>query len=1336
MEKKNQRGNDAKARREDKFETLFSRFSGYYDYIIQHNIPEKFVIKDKDGNYTDPIRIISNEIKNGPLGVTTYQMLRRKLVSLPDNFFAYLVYIAMTEGTEKGHAKIAKKVLDDLEEFLQIKDTKRGHTTDERIIEDYGKNWRSEVKRTLDKKIFKEIDKIKEFFRNIYILYSFKEKSAFNKGLYQSRVKDTKKFEDTYREIFDVFDYFKKSVIPFNPFADDFMLPTVDIAKENIISKSYIFTPVMEGFSEITKFDMLTIFYRVKCQINVPYVQLKGDEDMFLSKLYTGEGIENRPNFDYTADPEKNENETMNTMKIIIWCNSGKDKNIKDAPRISFKTITWKFNKNQINFTVTQDTSLEQMTKILLSNVPGLSLTNKREKSIKAEFFVMPSHYIEDPLKFTIQNFENFYDFFFFDEVKFQVLFQRKDKLIMYYRLRGSEKDRLKITLHNEKTVTTETYTLKGTGEKKQYNSKTEMIRVKLTKGTDQGLIDEFSFMFSLMYYFYTFLMIINPEIPENLEVQEAERTERKGRAGEELSILMKKAPDLFVKGYANVCQNHKPTIIDEDEVEQYRDDGYDVLEFPIRDENGPTGGYYYFISEHENYPHPYVLPARGRENDLPNFHIYPWTVCCRKRFQSDKDPNYKKFLKGIPPEVKVMRGKGAGLNKVAASHNLLAVNSLLSSLLSSYTDLTPGEFKRYGTPRDPHSFIHAILIAINDIYYTSLLGVEGRDVNKHLPELFCILLRESLVKEPAEDDENIAEMNKVYDMLYDSEELELNPGEEKMDAYKYFLNVNRKVKLECCRQELYDFKITTIVNHILDPDHVFDPILYYRLLEELFEINIYVFKMPNKGDDISVGEFELPRNKYYHSRYENSRPTVLIMRSRINPTHFELCVESKDKYIKKVFPENMTRFCNRIMKAIQTTYTLTPQSIYISLYSQKNYADIFKFPMTGQYLDINGKCQCINFEFEFKGKENNLSVFIPPGQPLNVSQTSKFHQIDSNVLLQFLDNPKLVSIKNEKIVGFWYEAYKLEKAIFIPIVPIDRDSMRDVEETDIHPLFEKESHSIGITKRIAKMERDIRIIKELCIWLMIISELPFDEFIDSYLRVIPKSEEYKDTSRFYDLSDVEARFPEIENGNIEEALEYYQNICPSLIMENEIIMCNRSFANSIAIELRNYYFQRKEEVPRYISGLYLHDNDFNKEKNVAFFNNKKEMIEWIRSNVEDLVITSFTPFENRVSPIIFMNNIGNIYFIQPVAGGSLRRALNVSKIWQESRVNIGYNADELEDDYAYIEYFLEKGSNLLEIFSTHDDRGDDVEVEDDTDYLKVILINKNQYLFYALLKF
>lgn len=96
------------------------------------------------------------------------------------------------------------------------------------------------------------------------------------------------------------------------------------------------------------------------------------------------------------------------------------------------------------------------------------------------------------------------------------------------------------------------------------------------------------------------------------------------------------------------------------------------------------------------------------------------------------------------------------------------------------------------------------------------------------------------------------------------------------------------ELPFEIYKQELYDVTYDEFVSRITDMNHYIDPYLYYRGLEEIFNVNIFVFTStlvklnPSSLEELEsdIPTLEIPRCHEYHTRTRNDRGIVCIYKN------------------------------------------------------------------------------------------------------------------------------------------------------------------------------------------------------------------------------------------------------------------------------------------------------------------------------------------------------------------------------------------------------------------------------------------------------------------------
>ena len=165
--------------------------------------------------------------------------------------------------------------------------------------------------------------------------------------------------------------------------------------------------------------------------------------------------------------------------------------------------------------------------------------------------------------------------------------------------------------------------------------------------------------------------------------------------------------------------------------------------------------------------------------------------------------------------------------DKILAPGRGGTISTSVSSFLSRY-DEDSGRILRHGVPRSTNSFIHCVATAVEDRGYNTTANQEEY-VSQIRANLFQIGIRPEIL-----------------------------------------------------RQELYDMTNEDIITTATDNDEFFDPLLYYRSMEILFDCNIYIFALNDKDHEtgLKTSLLQLPRHKYFHAHPPiPGRPVVIVVR-------------------------------------------------------------------------------------------------------------------------------------------------------------------------------------------------------------------------------------------------------------------------------------------------------------------------------------------------------------------------------------------------------------------------------------------------------------------------
>lgn len=635
--------------------------------------------------------------------------------------------------------------------------------------------------------------------------------------------------------------------------------------------------------------------------------------------------------------------------------------------------------------------------------------------------------------------------------------------------------------------------------------------------------------------------------------------------------ILRKHAKEIFVAGYARKCQKqHQPLPISRDEVEVWKSkkifhpDGSSedrqVLYYPRPDQPGlpPNQPTYYFVCPDDRYPYPGL-----KRNKLKNSHQFPYLPCCYPKDQLiSPRGKLNEYYKGkVTKPTKASKPKSKQhkftTDKVIQPGRVATISTIITEFLSKYSDDESSEFERMGIPESVNSFIHCVALAMGDPQYVALKTEEDQ-------EDYVIQLRTT---------------------LFD----------------------NGKLQPELLRQELFEMTNSDIIATATDPDTFFDPLLYYRCLEELYNCNIYIFTLKDQelnGNKTSL--LQVPRHKYFHVHPPVLRPVVLILRHRgtesnaLTIPQCELVVKrledgdfvySYDESMNKYLYPALTFVARTLSWQIVDNQTDTILTCRLNLYSSLNYKIIFgNIPIVGQIIDTAGKARCFALAPEISPDQKSYTDFrilvcIPPTAPLNVREFKPEEASDLlppyNKLIEFFGDPVSATTSSDGLylTGLWFPLGDLPYGFYCPC--------QDLAMTEIYsryPQIDVLSELASLTiyiprssganqsaiRRIKYLRRASRFINQIINYLYLIAGRPpnISQFLNQI--TIPLSPQPEiDSLAIYNIKNIPRILP-IDN-SVASVLSQMAKFSPSMFKSDKLIIYDNQMYTGVLFQLTRY---------------------------------------------------------------------------------------------------------------------------------------------------------------------
>ncbi len=754
--------------------------------------------------------------------------------------------------------------------------------------------------------------------------------------------------------------------------------------------------------------------------------------------------------------------------------------------------------------------------------------------------------------------------------------------------------------------------------------------------------------------------------------------------------------PEIFKPGsdaYSRRCDCKKqPIIIEDDEAKDWENKTFvdkniimkrQIGKFP---KNNPK---ILYVCPSDIYPYPSTI----ENNDASNSKEYPFIPCCAMTDNINKvTSKYNNVSESTP-------GKTQKQKKPVSNYKVTTIKQIdygrpaeIPIELQKILD-DKYKFERYGSGRSINSILRCIFIATNSKEYFSYSSDEDR-------EKYCKKFRKTIPS--------------------------LLPNFS-----------------EIVKQEMFDYTKDNIEYYLTDNYSFFDSFLAFRILEEIFNINIFVFipKDPNimKTDD---NKFEIPRHAICHIRpYNLARKSIILFKhmggemNSLEYPQYDLIVNTnslinnndmitnESQGLTFIFDENITNILYNAIEQYNTSYIFEYENNKIvarkAPYSYLNFKDIFfNFNIDSQDIDSYGKTRSLNIS----SKEYNnvkFSIMVPPSQPLNVPFSDIIYKTKENIVKSIFGAPS-----EETEDGFWYNILDYKYGVFIPC------ETKSFNKNEQNPIGFKSSSSQNPISEFRQIKKYSQMLLDFIIWGLRSNN-------------ILNLKDFKEKATTYIYSNNNIRPNIVPNELISYITEvgnfsYFVNIWPEYFYKNNTVQLYPSLYEKVMGYLEKYYTETDGlnlEPNPYLTGIFEYEWDFKKYENNRILIGLDHLKTWMNIHLKnykgELNIQNELKsdmFGNIIEPIIYRQN-NKMYLIQNVIDGNFSKALKCGKVWLENQFNIGF--EELDSKlYEYIDnknipylIYSISGSNDLIVTSNEDNK-----TNNEDNFVSLIRFTDNSY--------
>lgn len=548
----------------------------------------------------------------------------------------------------------------------------------------------------------------------------------------------------------------------------------------------------------------------------------------------------------------------------------------------------------------------------------------------------------------------------------------------------------------------------------------------------------------------------IFPDINQELQSYEVEAPKQPLRR----RFLRDFNAEMFIPSYQRWCPKG-PTILEKkDQMEEAKEAGKDVMIFPLSSEEGVPWAY---VCDHAEFPY-----VGLRANKLKNKDNYPFLPCCFRKPQKDNPHSLRYQYEQVEQAEETSSERGR-------PHIFLTQKIFR---LSSYAIL-PDDIYRFLNAANPD--LDAIPLQKNRLPFVRQAGI--RSVNSVLDVLIRTVLdyyEDVDAKEDESGKEIVSqtEMKRRYKTLISSK---LSILGEIFDNYES-LSETRKIEFianvrkglvdlvpsNIAAQNAFSLEIRALQEQLLKESDYLDPAIVWRLLEEVFHVNLILFRRtPDQpGGSLASPAFLQEYLQYRRSRKESrDRFTVFLFetmgaeRDRLEYPQVEIIKNfvfqtSKSgelsthifSWFKAPKDEEMLA---RIHSAFDQIYGWDGKPAW-------SIPNVFVSKPQGQCADFYGKIRLLQFS-------DDICILTEPLPPLDKSDLKpnsearcQLQPIPAEKALNFLRLEGLSEGKdfrpvlvNEQVVGYqcWKSTKNIGKPLvrfYIPIIPKPASKLKE----------------------------------------------------------------------------------------------------------------------------------------------------------------------------------------------------------------------------------------------------------------------------------------------------
>lgn len=517
----------------------------------------------------------------------------------------------------------------------------------------------------------------------------------------------------------------------------------------------------------------------------------------------------------------------------------------------------------------------------------------------------------------------------------------------------------------------------------------------------------------------------------------------------------------------------------------------------------------------------------------------------------------------------------------------------------------------------------------------------------------------------------------------FDDQYNEIKSFEEK-EAYIVKLRkdffIDTDVKPEVMAQEMWEYtneEIEEKFKGILDQSY-FDPLKYYRALEEHYECSIYVFSNDENRKEF-VETLEIPHSDFFHTRVKPTKRVLLIIahkgseRDVLTIPQCELIVDQESSDIsfgeekkKLFFDSKVNNIIYPVYKYISRTlswnYNYTEISnleARINMFSSFDYSQLFgEIVIDKQFINSSGKVRAFSLRPRWANEEKKvldpltIYVCVNETQPMNIEREEYAKEFP-----EYTEPVKMFGIpsgysSNKGMVNYlWFKLADNPYGYHCPIKEISEQTIQEVydlsdnnrvenstvfeiplEETKDQPTqIERYEHFMKVSQFIDQIYKYLYLVEHInnqaeqkptsiSEFISKVSNKPSEEYKE---RFASKSGQL-DSFKMYNIDKLSRILP--AGDTVEEILMKLNEQSDIMFPNNKIVIYNSKMFNGIQWRIEEFIksikgisFNNMGEF-RTLKDFYFNEKDFTFNKTTTkLFLDKNSFESWKNSALVSL---------------------------------------------------------------------------------------------------------------------